>query len=558
MSEIMDDKTRRELKAILGKLPRPVKILFFTQDPQCPMCEHQEKVLREFASASDKVKLETYDFVKDREKVEEYKIEMIPATVVIAEKDYGIRFYGITAGYEFSTLLETVMITAAKTSGLDPEVKKLLRMVKEPAHLRVMVSPTCPYCPRAALTAFQFAMEMDNIRADMIEVSEYPHVAQKYSVQGVPKIVINETHSFEGALPVEMFLIEIVKAVDPEGFSQLEEVLREADPHRKAKKADAEHTYECVIVGGGPAALSAAVYAARKALDVLLLTKMFGGQIYYTAAVENYLGFPGIDGREMIERFKAHAEQYPIAIHAGDLVESIERERGEFLFKMEKGTLFRGKSVIYCAGKEYKRLGVPGEEQYIGRGIAFCATCDAPLFKGKTVAVVGGGNSALTAVRDLLPYAAKVHLIHRREEFTGDPVLLEALRKDKRVIIYTPWTVVEFTGTDRLRGLRMVKSDFSDMMDLKVDGVFLEIGLTPNSKPVKELMPLNQYGEIPVQCDNTTSVEGFFAAGDVTDVPEKQICVAVGEGGKAALSVNRYLQSKGLTGSVADVEDKWQ
>ncbi|MCD4784547.1 MAG: FAD-dependent oxidoreductase [Candidatus Eremiobacteraeota bacterium] len=557
MSKIIDKKTVKELKEIFDPLPHSVDIVFFTQEPECPMCLQQHQVLDEIAEISKNVNLKVYNFVKDHKKAQEYRIDKIPATAIIAGKDHGIRFYGITAGYEFTTLVETIMMVSVGKSGLHPDLIKLIRSIRDPVHLQVLVTLTCPYCPKAVHTAHRFALENENIRADMVEVSGFPTVAQKYDVQGVPRIVINETSFIEGAVPAEMMSVEILKAVNPDEFSSLRESIREEEPGRKVRKADPGHTYETIIVGGGPAALCAAVYAARKALDVLLVSKMIGGQIYYTASVENYLGFPGIDGREMIERFKKHAEEYPIAMYLGEFVERIRKDGKNFLVNMEKGKTFRGKSIIYCAGKEYKRLGVPGEDQFIGRGIAFCATCDAPLFKDKTVAVVGGGNSALTAARDLMPYANKVYIIHRRDELTGDPTLFKQLKMIDKVKVYTPWNIVSFTGTDRLRGLRMVKSDFSDMMDIMVDGVFLEIGLTPNTKPVKELIDLNQQGEIPVGRDNAASLKGFFAAGDVTDIPEKQICVATGEGGKAAIAVNRYLRGMDSAGNELEIRDSW-
>jgi alkyl hydroperoxide reductase subunit F len=558
MASMMDDATKKEIKKLLDSLPHPVRLVFFTQERECHVCTHQRKLLDEITDLSDKLTLEVYDLMKNRDRVLEYRIDKIPALAVIGDRDYGIRLYGVTAGYEFQSLIEAIILVSTRDSGLPPEIRHLLKGITDPVHLQVMVTTTCPYCPKAVHTAHQFAMENPNIRADMVEVSSFPTISQKYQVQGVPKTIINEVHSAEGALPVEMLFIEMLKAVNPEEFKRLEESIKEADPNKKVKKADPEHTYETIIIGGGPAALSAAVYAARKNLDVLLISKSIGGQIYYTASVENYLGFPSIDGREMIEKFRAHAEMYPIAMYLGEMVTAIKKNDEIFTVEMEKGGKFTGKSMIYAAGKEYKRLGVPGEDNLIGKGIAFCATCDAPLFKDKTVAVVGGGNSALTAVRDLLSYARKIFLIHRRDEFTGDQVLLEQLKKSEKVKLYPGWVVVEFIGGAKLNGLRMVKADNTDMQDLKLDGVFLEIGLTPNTAPVKGLLELNAFGETPVKCDNSTSLEGFFAAGDVTDVPEKQICVAAGEGGKAAISVNRYLQEKGMTTSTAALKDSWQ
>lgn len=558
MGSILDKETRKELEKILVNLKNPVRMVFFTQKNECHLCHHQHGLAEELAGMSDKISLEVYDFVKDREKVTQYGIDKIPAIAVVGEKDHGIRFFGVTAGYEFSSLLDSVLMVSSGDSGLDPSMKQTLKMIKKPVHLQVMVTVTCPYCPKSVHIAHQFAMENPYIKGDMVEVSGFPHIAQKYQVQGVPRTVINEVHFYEGALPEEMAFLEILKAVEPETMERIEEEIAETQPHKTVKKADPDHTYETIIIGAGPAGLSAAIYAARKALDVLIISKTLGGQIYYTASVENYLGFPGIDGREMIDRFVKHARSYSIAEYIGDNVSLITKDGGNFIIHMEKGKEFRSKSVICSSGKEYRRLGVPGEDRFIGNGIAFCATCDAPLYKDKIVAVVGGGNSALTAVRDLIPYARLIYLIHRRDDFRGAEVLLEELKQIDKVKIFTPWVAVEFMGTKKLSAMRIVKTDATDMQDIMIDGVFLEIGLTPNSDPIKGLVELNKYSEIPVTCENTTSVEGFFAAGDVTDVAEKQIIVAAGEGAKAAIAANRWLQEKGLTKSTASLKETWQ
>jgi alkyl hydroperoxide reductase subunit F len=254
----------------------------------------------------------------------------------------------------------------------------------------------------------------------------------------------------------------------------------------------------------------------------------------------------GVSGRDMIEQFLFHMEQFPIAEHTGSALKKVSKEGERFIVAAEDGAQFTGHSLIYCAGKEYRRLGIPGEERFIGRGIAFCATCDAPLYQNKKVAVIGGGNSAFTSVRDLIGFAAEIYLIHRRDAFTADPVLVEEIKKARNVKFYTNSQTQEFLGKDRLEGIRLITAADGKPVDLQVDGVFLEIGLVPNSAPVKDLVKLNGRGEIPVSSDNSTNVPGLYAAGDVTDIPEKQIIIAAGEGAKAALSAHKYLLEKKL------------
>ncbi|MGQ9551081.1 MAG: protein disulfide oxidoreductase [Candidatus Bathycorpusculaceae bacterium] len=558
MSKLIDEETAAKLKSVLADLASPVRLLLFTQKNACPTCKQQNEILEELVSLTNRLELEVYDFILNSDEVGNYRIDKIPATVVVGERDYGIRFYGLTAGYEFTSLVEAIFMVSTGQSGLDPQLESLVRSIKEPVHIQVMVTLTCPYCPRMVHTAHQFAMANENIRADMVEASEFPQLAQRYNVTGVPKTIINEVHSFEGALPAEAAYLEVLAAVNPEEYRRLKEAVREMTGVSKARRAEEEHEYEVIIVGGGPAAMSAAIYAVRKGLNVALIAKKLGGQINYTASVENYLGLPEIGGSDMAELFRSHLEKYPIAEALGINVVKVQKDEDGFIVTTEDNRRFKAKSLIYCAGKEYRRLGVPGEEHFIGRGIGFCATCDAPLFRGKQVAVVGGGNSAFTAARDLLSFASRVYLIHRRDEFRADEALVQEVRKSPKVSFHTSMIVKSFLGEDRLTGVRLESVDGKERFDLKVDGVFLEIGLTPNSDPLKGLVELNEWGEVPTNRDQSTKTEGLFAAGDVTDFKEKQISIAVGQGAAAALAAHKYLVEKKLAKSSVGLKESWQ
>lgn len=558
MSKLIDEKAKNELMPVLATLVNPVKIVFFTQKNACPGCSAQEELLKDLSSLSDKLKLHVYDFVLNGDQAMNYRIDKIPATAIIGEKDYNIRFYGLTAGYEFASLLEAIIMVSSGKSDLDPQLEELVRSITKPVHMQVMVTLTCPYCPNMVHAAHQFAFVNNNIRADMVEASEFPELAQKYKVTGVPRTIVNESHSFEGALPAPAIYLEIIKAVNPEEYKKIEEEIRQAQGTRKAKAAEEAHEYEVAIVGGGPAAMSAAIYAARKGLDVALIAKKLGGQINYTATIENYLGLPGISGSEMTEIFRNHMERQPIAEAIGINVEKIDKENNSFILTTEDGKHFKARSVIYCAGKEYRKLGVPGEEQFIGRGIGFCATCDAPLYQGKRVAVVGGGNSAFTSVRDLVNFASEIHLIHRKTEFKADASLTQDVKSAKNVVLHTPMEVRAFLGTEKLTGVRLESVDGKEKFDLLVDGVFLEIGLIPNSSPLKDLLHLSESAQIPANRDQSTKIEGLFAAGDVTDVEEKQISVAVGNGALAALSAYKYLIDNKLINIKGTVKENWE
>jgi alkyl hydroperoxide reductase subunit F len=541
MPDLIDAETKDKIRELLADISGPVNIIFFAAEKNCPYCRDQRTLLEEVVRLSDKLRLVVYDFDRDQVLARRYRVDKVPATIITGAREYGIRFFGFTAGHEFTSLINSIVLVGSGKSGLDPELEKLVRAIAKPVHIEVMVTLTCPYCPQAVDAAHQLALVNENILADMVESSEFPKLSKIYDVTGVPKTMINAHAGFTGALPVQSVYLEIIKVIDPDGYERIEQTLRESQGHRDVVKADERAVYDTIIIGGGPAALSAAVYAARKALKTLLIARELGGQMTATAVINNYLGLPGVSGRELREQFVFHAEQYPIAEHVGKKVTEIKLGNGVFLALTEDQHRFQALSVIYAAGKDYRRLGILGEDKFIGQGIAFCATCDAPLYRGKKVAVIGGGNSALTAVRDLAGFAKEIFLIHRREQFRADETLVKEIREIPHVRFYTGTTVLEYLGGEKLQSIRLRSADDKREFNLEVDGVFLEIGLTPNTIPVKKLLPLNERGEIPVQKDNSTAVPGFFAAGDATDVPDKQIVIAAGEGAKAAIAAYNFL-----------------
>lgn len=555
--KILDDKAEKAVREAFSMLSRTVELVLITSR-DCVGCEGQKQLLMETAALSDKIKLIILDNLANKDKVQEFNVDKFPATIPLGAKDHGIRFFGITAGMEFSSLLEAILMVSNEVSGLEPEIEKLVRLIKKDVHIQVLVSLTCPYCPRMVHLAHQFAFLNDRIRADMVEVSEFPDIIKKYDVKGVPRTVINEIRIFDGLVPSGRFFMEVLKTVDPESYQELDQALRTMQGRRKARNADPSHEYEVAVVGGGPAGISAALYAARKGLDVLLITKSLGGQVNYTARVDNYLGVPQVSGPEMVEAFQEHAESFEMAESLDSWVESVSIEDDRFQVKLDNGTNYKAKSVIFCGGKEYRRLGVPGEEGLIGKGIGFCATCDAPLYSGKAVAVVGGGNSAFTALRDLIQFVDELYLVHRRRTFRAESTLVKELTGAEKLRLYTPYEVVEFLGKEQLEGMVIKDIETGDKMSLTVQGVFLEVGMEAKAQPVSKILKVNEMGEIPVSKDMSTEVQGLFAAGDVTDVHEKQISIAVGQGALAALSAYEYLFRMGLIHRKALERDSWE
>ena len=299
--------------------------------------------------------------------------------------------------------------------------------------------------------------------------------------------------------------------------------------------------YELIIIGGGPSGMAAAVYAARKLINTMLVTGDIGGQVNWTNGVENYLGYQFIEGDELISKFQQQVNQFPIEQKIGLKITQVKQIDGGFEVISEAGDRFQGKAVILSSGKRPRRLNVEGEMELTGRGVTYCSICDGPDFTGQKVAVIGGGNSAIEAALDMVKAAEHVDMVSVTP-LTGDPIMIEKLNDAKNLTIYAEQQTEKILGQSTVEGIVIKDLKTGVRKQLDVSGVFVEIGLVPNSDMAKSLLKLNQAGEVPVNSSCETEVPGFFAAGDVTNVPEKQIIIAAGEGAKAALTAHRYLR----------------
>jgi len=302
--------------------------------------------------------------------------------------------------------------------------------------------------------------------------------------------------------------------------------------------------YDLAIIGGGPAGVTAAIYGARKALKTLLLTKDFFGQVGKASLVENYPGFPKITGLELMKKFKEHLKKFSLPLKEGIDVDSIRKEKNVFEIKTAKNEVFTARAVIVCAGRYPRPLKVPGETEFLGKGVSICATCDAPLFKGKTVAVVGGGNAGLQAVLELADYAKKVYILEIGPKLIADEINQERAQKNKKVEIILKAKTLEIKGKNRVESLVYQDLAGNKTKELKVDGVFIEAGYVATSDFLKGLVDFNSKGEVVIDPKTgQTRTPGLFAAGDATDTKYKQIIIAAGEGAKAALSAYEHLQT---------------
>ena len=302
--------------------------------------------------------------------------------------------------------------------------------------------------------------------------------------------------------------------------------------------------HDVIIIGAGPAGLSAGVYCARKMLDTLVISKDVGGQATWSWEVENYLGYQLITGVELVERFRDHLENYSVELIEGSSVESLQSRGGDFLAITESGEEFRARSAIVASGKLPRELGVPGEREYRGRGVAYCATCDAPLFRGKRVAVAGGGNSALDAALQLARIAEQVTMLTVDEQLEGEEIRRERILDFDNARVLTSAEITAIHGETFVTSVDYVRE--GEGGTLEVEGVFVEIGSIPSTAFLPPEVEMNRLGEITIDANNHTNIPGLFAAGDVTNVIEKQIIIAAGEGAKAALMAHSWLSGKGL------------
>lgn len=296
---------------------------------------------------------------------------------------------------------------------------------------------------------------------------------------------------------------------------------------------------DTIIIGAGPAGMSAAIYLARKKMKILVLTSDFGGQTAKAASVENYLGFEKISGAELVAKFHEHMESVGVEVK-NISVDSVQKKDQNFLVKAGEEIL-EAKTVIIASGKTPRKLNVPGEKELAGKGVSYCATCDGPLFQNKTVVVVGGGNSALDAAVEMEKYAQKVYIVNLNSELQADEILKERFQKSPKSETVNNAKTTEILGEQTVKSLKYEDQDNKEVKEIACDGIFVEVGWTASTDFLKDMVKLNQLGEIEIDANNQTSTPGIFACGDVTNIPFKQIIIAAGEAAKAALSTWKFL-----------------
>lgn len=508
---MLDQNLKEQLKAYLKMLKSNVVIGLSLKDDE--NSKKLESFIKDVESLSDKIKVKEEDL--------EYK----PSFRLQGEFEHGrIVFAGIPLGHEFESFILALLQVGGITPKISDEDKKRIESIETSENYETIVSLTCHNCPEVVQSFNIMAVLNKNVNHTMIEGSVFQDLAEKRDVMAVPAI-FKDKEFVDGGKKTLKNLLDLVAGKAKKDLSKFKD-------------------YDVLIVGGGPASGTSAIYASRKGLKVAIIADEFGGQVNETLTIENIPGLISTEGPKYMTSLKEQVSKLGVDIIEGVKAKSFTKEDGEIFVEVDDGAKINAKSLILATGTRWRLLHVPGEDEYKTKGIAFCTHCDGPLFKGKDVGVIGGGNSGIEAAIDLAGLAKTVTVYEFLPELKADKILQEKLETLQNVKVITNAQTTEFIGDKKLTGLKYTDRVTGDEHEEKLSGVFLQIGQMPNTEWLKGLVNLTERGEIEVEKDGSTNVEGVFAAGDCTDSVYKQIVIAAGSGATAALSAFNYLIRK--------------
>lgn len=505
---MLEQGLKDQIRSLFGDLQSSY-VFRIEADPAHPLREELIGLLEDVASCADKIKCEIHpgdDF---------------QFTVVKDGTPSSFVFKTVPNGHEFSSLLLVVLNLDGRGKNLpDSLITQRIKNLSGELHLTSYISLTCTNCPDVVQALNVMSILNPAVEHEIIDGGIHQTEVEELNIQAVPTVYLN------GAL------LHVGRSNLGELLSKIEAAVGSA---QESSRGVVE--YDVVVAGGGPAGVSAAIYSARKGLKVAVVADKIGGQVTETVGIENLISVPQTNGNVLAANLKEHLLSYPVDVLENRKITEVVLENGEKLVKTSLGEILKTPALIIATGASWRKLNVPGESQYIGSGVAFCAHCDGPFYKGKKVAVIGGGNSGLEAAIDLSAIAAEVTLLEFADELKGDEVLQEKLKAIANVKILTGVQTLSVDGDGtKVTGLTFKYRNSGETESIAVDGIFVQIGLTANSSIVKDLVPLSPTGEIEVDAHCRTNIPGVYAAGDVSVVPFKQIVIAMGEGSKAALS----------------------
>lgn len=481
--------------------------------------------LKDFAKVSSRISVEERDTNGQLRSPVSFMLE-------VDGKPNGIQFSGIPSGHEFNSLVLAVLHSSGTELKLDDSLKNIVANVQQDLKFEVYVSLSCHNCPDVVQAVNQFATLNPNITSETIDGGVYPELVEANDIQGVPTVFLNGEVFANGKVDT----------------AQLLDKLMQKYPGITASASQKELPLQDVtVIGGGPAGISAAIYAARKGLKVTMIADRLGGQVKDTMGIENLISVSKTTGPELAGALQAHLNEYEITTKEHFRVEKIEK--GDIkVVHLSSGEKIKSRTLIVATGAKWRELGVPGEKENIGNGVAYCPHCDGPFFKGKDVAVVGGGNSGIEAALDLAGIVKSVTVFEFLPELKADRVLLEQAEARSNITIVKNAATKQIVAEDgKVTSIKYQDRATDELLSKDLAGVFVQIGLIPNSRFLKDVVELSPYGEVVINERGQTSEAGIFACGDVTTVPYKQIIVAMGEGAKASLAAFDYLLMNSVT-----------
>ena len=512
---MLDTDLKTQLKSYLERLVRPVEIVANLNDSAAG--SEMRALLADIAEASSQISVREESNANER----------APSFALTSPgQNIKLRFGGLPLGHEFTSLVLALLQTGGYPPKVSAEVIEQIKSLQGPLRFESYFSQSCHNCPDVVQALNLMAVLNPNIEHVAIDGGSFPKEVEDRQVMSVPFVFLNGQPFGAGRMSIE-------------------EILAKADTNsgdREAAKLNAKETFDVLIVGGGPAGAAAAVYAARKGIRTGVVAERFGGQVLDTMGIENLISVPETEGPKLVAALEQHVGQYEVDVMRLQRAEKLTSENGVVSVELASGAVLKSKTVILSTGARWRQMGVPGENEYRNKGVAYCPHCDGPLFKGKRVAVIGGGNSGVEAAIDLAGIVSHVTLIEFDSQLRADAVLQKKLRSLPNVRVIVSALSTEVTGDgSKVSALHYKDRVSGDMHIIDLEGIFVQIGLLPNSDWLKGTLELSPRGEVVVDAKGATSLPGVFAAGDVTTTPYKQIIIAMGDGSKAALSAFDHL-----------------
>lgn len=521
---MLDNNLKQQLGSYLQNLVNPVE-LTLSLDESAKSAEMQG-LAEDIQSLSDKVSIQAAGSQARKPTLE----------VGAAGTEARIAFAGLPMGHEFTSLVLALLHNGGHPSKTDPALIEQIRNLQGEFHFETYISLSCQNCPDVVQALNLMAVLNPNIRHTMIDGALFQDEVEGRNVMAVPSVFLNGEPFGQG----RMTLKEIVDKVDTGAADRAAAELAEKEP------------YDLLVVGGGPAGAAAAIYAARKGIRTGLVADRFGGQVMDTVAIENFISVKATEGPRLVAGLEEHVRDYDVDLIVSQKAAKLRRD-DLIEVDLESGATLQSRAVVVATGARWREMNVPGEREYRGKGVAYCPHCDGPLFKGKRVAVIGGGNSGIEAAIDLAGIVKHVTVLEFSDTLRADEVLIRKARSLPNVDIITEAETTEVVGDgQRVNGLTYTDRASGESHSLELEGIFVQIGLVPNTEWLKGDMELTKHGEIVVDAKGQTSVPGVFAAGDVTDTPFKQIVIAMGSGATASLGAFDYLIRTSVEDKVAD------